>query len=34
VQLPPYGEDGHGSFTRNPAAWRPAFEEFLRRNGF
>ena len=34
VQLPPYREDGHGSFTRNPAAWRPAFEDFLRRNGF
>ena len=34
VQLPPYGEDGHGSFSKNPAAWRPAFEDFLRRNGF
>jgi dienelactone hydrolase len=34
VQLPAHGEDGHGSFTRNPAAWRPAFEAFLRRNGF
>lgn len=34
VQLPAHGEDGHGSFTRNPAAWRPAFEDFLRRNGF
>ncbi|HET9734801.1 MAG TPA: dienelactone hydrolase [Burkholderiales bacterium] len=34
VQLPAHGEDGHGSFTRNPAAWRPAFEDFVRRNGF
>jgi dienelactone hydrolase len=34
VQLPAHGEDGHGSFTRNPAAWRPAFEDFLRRTGF
>jgi dienelactone hydrolase len=38
VQLPaltpPLGEDGHISFTRNPNAWRPAFEDFLRRNGF
>ena len=28
------GDDGHASFTRNPAAWRPAFEEFIRKNGF
>jgi hypothetical protein len=34
VQLPALGEDGHGSFTRNPPAWRPAFEDFLRDNGF
>ncbi len=34
VQLPPHGEDGHGSFTRNPGAWRPAFDEFLRETGF
>jgi len=34
VQLPPHGADGHGSFTNNPAAWRPAFEAFLRQNGF
>jgi dienelactone hydrolase len=34
VQLPPHGEDGHGSFTRNPGAWKPALEDFLRRNGF
>jgi dienelactone hydrolase len=34
VQLPAHGEDGHGSFTRNPGAWKPAFEDFLRRNGF
>jgi dienelactone hydrolase len=38
VQLPPLppdlGDDGHASFTRNPAAWRPAFEAFLREQGF
>lgn len=34
VQLPPSGEDGHSSFTRNPTAWQPAFEAFLQRNGF
>ena len=33
VQLPAHGEDGHGSFTRNPGAWQPAFEDFLRRHG-
>jgi len=32
--LPPLGEDGHSSFTRNPNAWRPSFEDFLRRNKF
>jgi dienelactone hydrolase len=30
VQLPPYKDDGHRSFTGNPTAWRPAFEDFLR----
>jgi dienelactone hydrolase len=30
VQLPPYKSDGHGSFTGNPAAWRPAFKAFVR----
>lgn len=34
VALPEHGEDGHSSFTRNPDAWRPAFEEFLREAGF
>ena len=38
VQLPPLqpplGEDGHAIFTRNPDAWRPALEDFLRRTGF
>jgi dienelactone hydrolase len=34
VQLPAHGEDGHGSFTRNPGAWRPALDAFLRANGF
>ena len=34
VALPAHGEDGHSSFTRNPDAWRPAFEEFLREAGF
>lgn len=30
VALPAHGDDGHGSFTRNPAAWRPAVERFLK----
>jgi len=34
VQLPPYKNDGHGSFTGNPEAWKPAFENFLREIGF
>lgn len=34
VALPAHGEDGHSSFTRNPGAWRPAFEDFLREAGF
>ena len=38
VQLPalepPLGEDGHLSFSRNPAAWRPPVERFLEQNGF
>lgn len=34
VALPAHGEDGHSSFTRNPAAWRRAFEDFLRQTGF
>lgn len=34
IRLPAHGEDGHGSFTRNPDAWRPAFEAFLRDAGF
>ncbi len=34
VQLPAHGKDGHPSFTSNPTAWKPAFEDFLRRNGF
>ena len=29
VKLPAFGEDGHNSFTRNPEAWKPAFEGFL-----
>lgn len=37
-QLPPLppqlGDDGHATFTRNPGVWRPAFEEFIRKNGF
>ena len=37
VALPPLppelGDDGHRSFVRHPAAWRPAVEEFLKRAG-
>ncbi|MBM3342984.1 MAG: dienelactone hydrolase [Betaproteobacteria bacterium] len=34
VQLPAHGEDGHSSFTRNPAAWRPQVERFLKSFGY
>ncbi|MFY7958863.1 MAG: dienelactone hydrolase family protein [Elsteraceae bacterium] len=30
VQLPAFGKDGHGSFSSNPSAWKPAFEAFLK----
>jgi len=33
VALPPSGEDGHSSFSRNAAAWKPAVEAFLREIG-
>jgi len=33
VALPPSGEDGHSSFSRNAAAWKPAVEVFLREIG-
>ena len=29
VELPAHGDDGHGIFTRNPDAWKPAVERFL-----
>jgi dienelactone hydrolase len=38
VQLPALdpalGNDGHATFTRNPSAWQPHFEAFLRKTGF
>jgi dienelactone hydrolase len=34
IQLPPYKNDGHGSFTGNPEAWKPEFEAFLHQVGF
>jgi len=37
VKLPPLppslGDDGHATFTRNPAAWRPHVEAFLKSLG-
>jgi dienelactone hydrolase len=33
VELPPSGEDGHSSFSRNAVAWRPPVEAFLREIG-
>jgi dienelactone hydrolase len=33
VELPPSGEDGHSSFSRNAKAWRPHVEAFLREIG-
>jgi homoserine acetyltransferase len=32
--LPPNGTDGHGIFSRDPAAWRPQVMQFLKNNGF
>jgi dienelactone hydrolase len=32
--LPPNGTDGHGVFSRDPAAWRPQVMQFLKSNGF
>lgn len=34
IALPAHGEDGHGSFTAQPEAWRPAFADFVRALGF
>lgn len=34
VALPPYKENGHEIFMGNPDAWKPPFEEFLRKVGF
>ncbi len=34
VQLPPYGNDGHLSFTTNSAAWKPQVESFMKSLGF
>ena len=34
VSLPPYKADGHGSFAGQPEAWKPAFEQFLKAQGF
>lgn len=30
VQLPAYKQDGHSSFTGQPAAWRPQFDAFTK----
>jgi dienelactone hydrolase len=32
--MPPKGEDGHATFTRDPEVWRAAFEQFLKKIGF
>jgi len=34
VRLPPYRQNGHGIFSGEPSAWKPAFEAFLREIGF
>lgn len=34
VQLPSYKDNGHGIFSGNPVAWKPAFEQFLHTIGF
>lgn len=32
--LPPNGTDGHGVFSRDPAAWRTQVLQFMKANGF
>ena len=32
--LPPNGTDGHGVFSRDPAAWRTQVMQFMKTNGF
>jgi hypothetical protein len=32
--VPPNGNDGHGLFTHERAAWRPTVVRFLRANGY
>lgn len=32
--LPPNGTDGHGVFSRDPAAWRTQVLQFIKANGF
>lgn len=32
--LPPNGTDGHGLFSRDPAAWRVQVMQFMKANGF
>lgn len=34
VLLPANGKDGHGIFSGDPDAWKPAFEAFIRQLGF
>lgn len=34
IFLPPNGTDGHGVFSRDPAAWRAQVLQFLKSNGF
>lgn len=34
AQFPPYGEDGHGLFTRYPQVWQPKVSSFLESLGF
>ncbi|MEY3553914.1 MAG: hypothetical protein RL735_2262 [Pseudomonadota bacterium] len=34
VALPAHGDDGHSSFRRDPEAWQPKVDAFLKKNGF
>lgn len=34
VALPPHKDNGHGIFTGNPSAWKPAVAAFIRDLGF
>lgn len=34
IQMPPFKDDGHSSFTGNPKVWRSQFEDFIKQLDF